>query len=261
MAKGNIPGIYNYCDRWCERCFFTSRCASFENENKADPAELDVKNKLFWDRLSQNFVKAQEMLEQAAEKHGINLNDLKMNMEDVERKEVELRARSSNHILIKLTREYTRFASQWLKTQPGMMQRLEKMKEDITLGVESQEEIKKQTTTIKDCLEIIQWYITFLEPKFMRALMGKENDLIDALMEEEDADFSRDYDGSAKIGVISVERCLQAWTRLFDLLPEQEDDFLKALSLLERIKKETLKEFPEAMKFVRPGFDELNEPT
>jgi hypothetical protein len=21
-----IPGIYNYCDRWCERCRFTSRC-------------------------------------------------------------------------------------------------------------------------------------------------------------------------------------------------------------------------------------------
>jgi predicted protein tyrosine phosphatase len=21
-----IPGIYNYCDRWCERCPFTSRC-------------------------------------------------------------------------------------------------------------------------------------------------------------------------------------------------------------------------------------------
>ena len=21
-----ISGIYNYCDRWCERCRFTSRC-------------------------------------------------------------------------------------------------------------------------------------------------------------------------------------------------------------------------------------------
>lgn len=21
-----IPGIYNYCDRWCERCPFTMRC-------------------------------------------------------------------------------------------------------------------------------------------------------------------------------------------------------------------------------------------
>ena len=24
-----IPGIYNYCDRWCERCAFTSRCSNY----------------------------------------------------------------------------------------------------------------------------------------------------------------------------------------------------------------------------------------
>ena len=256
MSKGNIIGIHNYCDRWCERCIFTSRCSVYESESKADPKELDVKNKLFWERLSENFTKAQEMIEQAAEKHGIDLHDLKLNLEDVERKEKELRVKSSKHIIITLTREYTSFASRWLKTQPGMMQKLEKMKEDITLGVESQQEIKKQTETIKDCLQIIQWYITFLEPKFMRALMGKDNDMLSELMDDDDEEFPRDYDGSAKIGVIAVERCMQSWTRLFDLLPAQEDDFLKALSLLERMKKEVLKEFPGAMQFVRPGFDE-----
>lgn len=25
-----IPGIFNYCDRWCDRCAFTSRCRVFE---------------------------------------------------------------------------------------------------------------------------------------------------------------------------------------------------------------------------------------
>ena len=31
MAKNPdfIPGIYNYCDRWCERCAFTARCMNF----------------------------------------------------------------------------------------------------------------------------------------------------------------------------------------------------------------------------------------
>ncbi len=24
-----IPGIYNYCDRWCERCAYTGRCLNF----------------------------------------------------------------------------------------------------------------------------------------------------------------------------------------------------------------------------------------
>jgi hypothetical protein len=26
----HIPGIYNYCDRWCERCQLTSRCLNYE---------------------------------------------------------------------------------------------------------------------------------------------------------------------------------------------------------------------------------------
>ncbi|MCK9167863.1 MAG: hypothetical protein M0O94_04825, partial [Bacteroidales bacterium] len=24
-----IPGIDNYCNRWCERCLFASRCANY----------------------------------------------------------------------------------------------------------------------------------------------------------------------------------------------------------------------------------------
>src|SRR5262245_58416083 len=27
-----ISGIYNYCDRWCERCAFTSRCFLYATE-------------------------------------------------------------------------------------------------------------------------------------------------------------------------------------------------------------------------------------
>src|SRR5439155_24301861 len=29
-----IDGIFNYCDRWCERCPFTSRCRSFDMEKR-----------------------------------------------------------------------------------------------------------------------------------------------------------------------------------------------------------------------------------
>ena len=38
IRDGFIVGIFNYCDRWCETCAFTSRCRLF-----ADVAELDAK--------------------------------------------------------------------------------------------------------------------------------------------------------------------------------------------------------------------------
>jgi hypothetical protein len=31
---GFIPSIFNYCDRWCERCAFTGRCQSFAMEKE-----------------------------------------------------------------------------------------------------------------------------------------------------------------------------------------------------------------------------------
>src|SRR5262245_42488705 len=40
VRKGFIVGIYNYCDRWCETCDFTSRCELFADVARAE-ASLD----------------------------------------------------------------------------------------------------------------------------------------------------------------------------------------------------------------------------
>src|SRR4030067_3210901 len=37
----NISGIYNYCDRWCEKCLYTNRCLLFKQE-----AEREIKHLL-----------------------------------------------------------------------------------------------------------------------------------------------------------------------------------------------------------------------
>ena len=65
-----IAGIYNYCDRWCERCTFTSRCAVYEDETGLSPEELDMSNKAFWDRIGENFAK--EMDDVIANGNGTN---------------------------------------------------------------------------------------------------------------------------------------------------------------------------------------------
>ena len=61
-----IPGIHNYCDRWCERCSFTSRCNVFEQTSDLPPEALDIRNKVFWDHLSKNFQNMINMVEQMA---------------------------------------------------------------------------------------------------------------------------------------------------------------------------------------------------
>ena len=64
-----IPGIYNYCDRGCERCPFTRRCRNYVDceERFGDEASIDVKNAEFWDDLQDVFQDAIQILEEAAE--------------------------------------------------------------------------------------------------------------------------------------------------------------------------------------------------
>ena len=34
LNPNRIPLIHNYCDKWCERCTMTSRCAVYEIERE-----------------------------------------------------------------------------------------------------------------------------------------------------------------------------------------------------------------------------------
>ena len=246
-----IDGIYNYCDRWCERCTFTSRCAVYEDETGLSPEELDMSNKAFWDRIGQNFAKAQELLRKAAEEHGVDLDVMTPEMEENHQRTERLKSESRQHPLALLSLEYSKFGRDWLKTQPGMLDRLETLKTEFTLGVESEEGVRRQTKTIRESIAVIQWYLVFIHVKLSRALMGRSTRA--AWQDEED--FPKDHDGSAKIAIIGAERSINAWSALFDILPEHEDHFLKVLGMLERIRSMAIAEFPDALSFVRPGFD------
>ena len=70
-----ISGIYNYCDRWCELCPFTSRCLNFAlgEEQFADPEARDINNEAFWQKLTETFQVTLDMLKEMAEQEGVEL--------------------------------------------------------------------------------------------------------------------------------------------------------------------------------------------
>lgn len=251
MADKKIPGIHNYCDRWCERCSFGSRCEVYENENRISPEQRDIINKAFWARLSENFSKASRLLEEAAAEYEESLSSLAKQVENAQENEARIRKESNNHPLSKLSWNYSEASRIWLMSQPGMIKMLEQLSDNLTLGVESVDAAREKTMVIKDCLAVIQWYQAFIHLKFVKAITGKLNG---AEIEMEEG--QRDYDGFAKIGIIAIERSIQAWVKLFELLPEQEDEFLKLLAMLEKMKTMATTEFPEAEHFKRPGFDD-----
>lgn len=251
MRNQNIEGIHNYCDRWCERCTFTSRCAVYEDESGLSPEELDMTNKAFWQRIGDNFAKAQEFLQKAADEVGVDLSTSSPQMEEKVQHREKLKVESRRHPLALLSLEYSKIGRDWLKTQPGMLDRLDNLKTEIELGVESEEGARRETRTISDSIAVIQWYLVFIHIKFSRALMEKE------IREERNDpdDTSAEYDGSAKVAIIAIDRSINAWSALFGILPEHEDHFLKVLSMLQKIRAIATEQFPAALDFIRPGLD------
>jgi hypothetical protein len=249
MSTEKIPGLHNYCDRWCDRCSLSSRCALFAEES--DSKEVDDKesgNQAFWERLTVNFTKAQDILLQAAERQGIDLNEIARSVEHVKAQETLVHEKSLDHPLSKLSLAYEEKAKVWLREQPGMISKLEELKNQLT-HVELMPVAKNTLDVIQDCLAVIQWYESFISVKITRALMSQ----IDLDLDE--IAFKNDSDGSAKVALIGIDRSIRAWEKLFNILPEQEDEFLTILGMLTKLKKLTLDEFPAAMDFKRPGFD------
>lgn len=249
LNPNHISGIYNYCDRWCERCTYTSKCAVFASEQNLSPEENDITNKAFWDNISNIFAEAMMEMKKAAEANGIDLDKIdKAEMDAYDAKIKKGSEEMKKHPLIKYCSQYTIEAKTFLEKNKAIREKGETDIQLIELGIKNISETKSLFKNIGDNLEIIQWYLIQIQVKFMRALPTFED--------EEDFAMSDDSNGSAKVALIATDRCLLAWQNIITLLPELEDEVIPLLALLQKIKKIGLRTFPNAMAFVRPGLDE-----
>jgi hypothetical protein len=250
LNPNHIPGIYNYCDRWCERCSFTSRCAVYEGTSNLPPEQNDINNKAFWDGLSQNFADAITLLHEGAKKHGITIEPLSdEEWETYKKQEKAGRDKAKKHPLIKNCEAYLLQAKALLDKKDLLKQKGAAILQHAELGIKNMEELKNEVGELGNCLEIVQWYLFQIQIKFMRAMPMMPED-------EGDETFTSDSNGSAKVALIGVDRCIMAWQKILQLLPDEEDAILQLLALLQRIQALGEKAFPNARKFIRPGLDE-----
>lgn len=86
--------------------------------------------------------------------------------------------------------------------------------------------------------------------KSKRAVMSSMDEFWD------EDDIQNDMNGTAKVVIKSIERSTFAWNGILTQCPDQEEEAMKNLSNLEWLKTNITKYFPNAEKFIRPGFDE-----
>lgn len=245
-----ISGIYNYCDRWCERCSFTSRCMNFaiSEELFSDRGTRDINNKLFWQKLDEIFRETLDMLKEIAEEEGIDLKSL--DPEDMGDRVAEKSAR--NHECSISAKAYVEMVDKWFDSAKELF----KIKED-DLDLKMELEMPnvnpvEESTDINDAVEVIRWYQHQIYVKLMRAIHGEMEEKLEILDE-----FPRDSDGSAKVTLIALDRSIAAWGKMRKYFPEREDNILDILVHLDRLRRGVEKTFPNARAFIRPGFDEV----
>lgn len=245
-----IPGIFNYCDRWCAHCGFTDRCKNFE-PNTVQPDSENAEG--IAETVLSHLETAMTLLHKAGEDWGIDLDT--MDPEEAQlytEKETGIRTAVQQHILISLCNRYLKTAADFVRKNEGYTDRVRELANDLYRGMRSEESLVYKVRDIGGCFDTLQWYLYFIEAKLRRALHGK----LDPDMADQD-DFPKDSDGSAKIALIAIENSMQAWTKLHEILLSSEDIALYALSILSQLKKHLLIEFPDAPLFKRPGFDDL----
>jgi hypothetical protein len=222
-----ISGVYNYCDRWCERCPLTSRCLVYATEQEDNDMfeNHDLRNEAFWKKLGTIFQETREMIAGWARNAGV---DLTAPIKEDEACRKRKRQLVDNHPLTNAGKKYANAASDWFREF------------DQTIEVSNTE----------DAREVIHWYQYQIAVKTIRALSGQKEEL--------EAGFPKDSDGSAKVALIGIDRSIAAWRMMQLSLPEREESIVPLILQLERLRQRLENGFPEARAFIRPGFDEIN---
>jgi hypothetical protein len=239
-----ISGIYNYCDRWCERCPLTSRCLVYATEqDDNDSFEChDISNEAFWNKLSSIFQETREMIAEWAHAAGVDLSEPSEEDEARHRRKRQL---VDNHPLTRAGKKYANAASDWFR----------EFDQTIEISdLRATESDRENAELQEDAREVIQWYQYQIAVKTMRALSGLKEEV---KYDPETAEFPKDSDGSAKVALIGIDRSIAAWRMMQLALPERSDSIVPLILQLERLRRRLEKVFPEARGFVRPGFDEV----
>ena len=105
---------------------------------------------------------------------------------------------------------------------------------------------------MREAFEIAGWDCYLVGAKLHRAL--DRDDEADADDSIETDPIQNDWNGSAKVALLSIDRSIAAWTTIG--LTTADPDATAIAQRLQALRLDVERTFPHARKFVRPGFDE-----
>jgi len=234
MRGRYIEFISEYCDRWCERCAFTERCSTFAVASAVAMCDGDVAAAIEL-AVGRPRVPGGEPQEPAGERMADLCAECEPTQKELDEIGQELearRARVEKMGLAEASLDYAVATCRWLTAHDRS--------------------VDSGNPDVRDAIAIISWDSHLIHVKMMRALGGRD--------EYPDGEpfvtrpVQSDWNGSAKIARICIDRSERAWR----VVAAAADDGAAAVLAhsLAALRHDLEQEFPRAMEFRRPGFDD-----
>ncbi|HEY7676851.1 MAG TPA: hypothetical protein VIG69_07250 [Candidatus Methylomirabilis sp.] len=232
---GFIPGVHNYCDRWCERCAFSSRCRSYAIEMAiaVEGPEKALGDPEAWEDSEEGgpgLPFTPDAGEDAVADEEIEGEMLRHDVADV---------LARVHPLADAAKALIDLAAPLIE---GAAARVEGRGPDAA--------------AFRDPFETLARYRFFIPAKVHRALSGRESSEI---LDEQEA-LQSDANGSAKIAHITCAAAREAALRLGRLDPPLAQRAAAFAGAAERVLALLDEAFPHHRAFRRPGFDDPPQP-
>jgi hypothetical protein len=232
MDGDRIDFISEYCDRWCERCAFTGRCSAYAVKVALEMCEGDFEAAI---ELAVGAPRPRNEAE-GRTGHGERLVDYDPTEQELAAIGREIEDRDERIDQSPLTTDavvMSTLAGQWLE-------RYRKTLED------------HHDRGVREAFEIASWDCHLIGAKLHRALSGHDEADCDESIDTDP--IQNDWNGSAKVALLSMDRSIAAWTTI--AVTTADPDASAIAQRLQALLRDVERGFPHARKFVRPGFDE-----
>lgn len=194
-----------------------------------------------WKRLQDISRSTHEVLYELADERGLDIKDIYASenidlelwgniFDESQKEKVEQNPEAADFLLLSSIYKY------WAK------ECLNQLSETI--------EENEKNEPLEEALKIIDWYQKLIRIKIQKALYDYHFHSIEI------SNTAPNYNGSAKMALIGMERSIENWKIIQPLCPAYQKDISHLLVMLEQLRCDTDKFFPKARTFVRPGLDD-----
>lgn len=228
VRDGFIVGIYNYCDSWCETCQFTSRCRVFADVTQAQAA-VDPQLRALVEAPplpDEHPLPSGWMRSLIDDMNAVSIAPLPRETLQPRRSPVPL----AHLALRERSRVYCEQVHAWLEARDFY-----------------------SINAPGDPRAVVGWFHMLIPAKIERAVTGRAED--DGGSRQGRAD----YDGSAKVALLGLERSHAAWLQIVESGLATYEDVQPFIAGVVWMGEALETAFPEARAFVRPGFDEPDD--